>query len=126
MAHDPQRSLDLGQQPVDPRAVDALHLLEHPDVDAVFLSDADERAQVFRQASPTEAETRVQEVGADAGVHTDALRYGPYVDAERFAQVGHHIDERDLRGEERVRRLLDEFRRRHTRDHDRTIEAGLV
>ena len=65
-------------------------------------------------------------MAADPVIQTDAPGDRRDIDAERFAQIGHHVDERDLGGEESVRRLLDEFRRCHAREHDRAVEAGLV
>ena len=69
--HDPQRRLELREQPLDSCAVDALDLLEHPAVHAVLFGDLDERAQVFGQAGATEAEARIQELASDPWVQSD-------------------------------------------------------
>src|SRR5213076_551291 len=47
-------------------------------------------------------------------------------DAEFLAQVGHHVDERDLGREKAVGRLLDQFGGRDARGDDRAVEVGLV
>src|SRR5207247_10489782 len=65
-------------------------------------------------------------MAADPVIQTDAPGDRRHIDAKRFTQIGHHVDERDLGGEESVRRLLDELRRCHAREHDRAVEAGLV
>ena len=92
----------------------------------MVLGHGDEGAQIFRQAGATEAEARVHEIAADPVIQADAPRNRRDIDAKRLAQIGHNIDERDLGGEEGVRRLLDEFRRRHAREHDRAVEVRLV
>src|SRR5439155_11358448 len=122
----PQRALDLCEQALDARFVDALDLFEEVDLDAIVLGDGDERAQVFGQAGAAKAEASIHKMAADPVIQTDAPGYRRDIDAERFAQIGHHVDERDLGGEKGVGRLLDEFRRRHAREHDRAVEAGLV
>jgi len=54
------------------------------------------------------------------------LRYrwkpGLHVGAQGFAQLGHLVDERDLRRQEGVRRVLDHLRRDHTGDQDRSLD----
>src|SRR5205823_707658 len=122
----PQGALDLREQALDARFIDPLDLLEQIDVDAVIFGDGDERAQILGQAGAAEAEASVHKMAADSVIQTDAPGYRRDIDAKRFAQIGHHVDERDLGGEESIRRLLDEFRRCHAREHDRAVEAGLV
>ena len=122
----PQRPLDFREKPVDTGGVDALDLSEHADIDAVALSHLDERAQVFGQTGAAEAQTRVEEMAADPGVEADAPGHGRHVDAEFLAQVGHHVDERDLGSEKAVGRLLDQFGGRDARGDDRAVEVGLV
>src|SRR5256884_6845812 len=65
-------------------------------------------------------------MATDPGVEADAPGHGRYVDAEFLAQVGHHVDERDLGREKAVGRLLDQFGGRDARRDDRTVEVGLV
>ena len=126
MRQHPQRPLDLREEAIDTGAVDALDLSEHRDVDAVVLGHRDERAQVFGQAGAAEAQARVEKVTANPRVEADAAGDGRHVDAKLRAQVRHQVDERDLRGEKGVRRVLDQFGRRHAGDDDRAVEAPLV
>ena len=65
-------------------------------------------------------------MAADPGVQADTPGDGRHVDAELLAQVGHHVDERDLRGEKGVRRLLDQFGRRDAGHDDGAVEAPPV
>ena len=122
----PQRALDLPQQPVDAGDVDALHLFQHADVDAAAPGYPDQGADVLGQAGTAEAQARVEKVAADARVEANTLGHGGDVYIEFLAEVRHQVDEGDLRGEKGVGRLLDQFGRRHARDDDRAVEAGLV
>ena len=126
MPHHPQRPLDLGQQPVDPRAVDVLDRSEHADINALVLGHPDEGAQILGQAGAAEAQAGSEEIAADPGIQTDAPGHGRHVDAELLAQVGHQVDEGDLGGEEGVGRLLDQLGRRDARHDDRAVEAPLI
>ena len=65
-------------------------------------------------------------MATDPRVETDGPRDGRHVHIQGVAEIGHDVDERDLGREKGVRRLLDEFGRRHAREDDRAVHAGLV
>jgi hypothetical protein len=68
-----------------------------------------EGADVLGQAAAAEPEAGVEESAADAGVVTDGIRQLGHVGSRRLAHLGHRVDERDLRREERVRRRLHQL-----------------
>ena len=63
----------------------------------------------------------MEELAADAAVETDAARDFLHVGADLLAEIGHFVDEGDLGGQERVRRVFDEFRRLARGEDDRRL-----
>ena len=100
--------------------VDRVDLSEEGDglPDAEFVGPVDERPNVLRQAAAAEAEARPQEPSADPRVV--GQRFGELLDvgAGALADLGHRVDEGDLRGQEGVRGHLDQLGRRQIRHHD--------
>ena len=72
-------------------------------VDAELAGAGHERADVLGQAATAEAEAGVEEPPADALVVADRVGQLGHVGAGRLAELRHRVDERDLRGQERVR-----------------------
>src|SRR5690606_23151066 len=62
-----------------------------------------------------------EEAAADAHVVTDGIRELGDVGAGDFGDLGHGVDERDLRGEEGVRRHLHELGGRVVGDDERRL-----
>jgi hypothetical protein len=77
-----------------------------------------EGADVLGQTAAAEAQTGPQEAVPDARVVADGLGEVGDVGAGRLAQLGHGVDEGDLRGEERVRRGLHQLRGRQVGDEE--------
>ena len=67
----------------------------------------------------------MEELEPDARVVADAEGDLAHVGAHRLAQVGDLVDERHLRGEKRVRRVLDELGRRGVGHEDRSSQASV-
>jgi len=81
-----------------------------------------ERPDVLGQAAAAEAQPRGQEVPADPRVQPDRVGQFQHVGARLLAHLGHHVDERDLGGQERVGGHLHELRGFQPGDHQR--DAG--
>ncbi len=64
-----------------------------------------------------------EERGADPRVEPDAVHHDVDVGVQPVAQAGYLVRERDLRGEESVRGVLDELRARDAALEDRRIDA---
>ena len=62
-------------------------------------------------AGPSIARFRMQEFRSDATVHAEAARHVRHIRAHLLAQIRYFIDERDLRREETVGRVFDQFGR---------------
>ena len=94
-----------------PPHVDLVDVLEEAQrlVDAELARARHERPDVLRQAAAAEADAGREEAAADAGVVADRVGQGHDVAAGGVAHVGHGVDERDLGGQERVGRHLDEL-----------------
>ena len=92
--------------------VDRVDLAEEGDGFALaeFFGAGAERADVLREAAAAEADAGAEELAADAGVVADRVGEGGDVGSGDFGDLGHGVDEADLRGEERVGGDLDEFR----------------
>ena len=85
------------------------------------------RASTVSSADETraaEANTRAQEVRAEAMVEADALRDVDDVGADELAHVRDLVDEADARRQERVRGELHELRRRDVGAHDDAVDAS--
>ena len=80
-------------------------------VDAELAGAGHEGADVLGQAAAAEADAGAEELVADALVVADRLGEACDVAAGGVAQLGHRVDERDLRGEEGVGGDLDELGR---------------
>ena len=93
----------------DPAAhVDVVDLAQEGQrlVGAELAGPGHERADVLGQAAAAEAEPGVEELAADPVVVADRVGELLDVGAGGLAELGHRVDERDLRGEEGVRRRL--------------------
>ena len=100
-------------------------LLEKRKVVAVVLGDADQGAGVLGQARPAPARPGGQVIGADAPVVAHAPDDVDRVGADRLAQVGDGVDERDLGGQEGVAGVLDRLRRSRVGDEHRRLELAV-
>ena len=122
--------------PDDRAAADLAGEVDHPDpaahVDRVDLAQEGQRlvgaqlagpghegADVLGQAAAAEAEAGVEEPAADPGVVADRVGELRDVGAAGLADLGHRVDERDLGGQERVRRDLDQLGGRVVGDDQR-------
>ena len=85
----------------------------------------DEGGGVLREARAAVAGARVQELEPDARVVAHAERDLAHVGVDRLAQVRDRVDEGDLGGEERVRRVLDHLCRRGIGDEDRRLHVAV-
>jgi hypothetical protein len=83
-----------------------------------------ERVDVLREARAAEADAGLQELRADAVVQAHPLGHLDDVRARLLADVGDLVDERDLRGQERVGGELDHLGRRDVRAHE--LARGLA
>ena len=81
-----------------------------------------EGSNVLGQAASAEPDAGAQETTADTIVHADRLGESCHIGPRRVADLGHGVDEGDLRGQERVRTDLDQFGRRIV--HDEARGAG--
>jgi hypothetical protein len=77
--------------------------------DVELLGSRHEAAEVLGQAAAAEAQPRTEEAPADARVVPDRVGQSHDVGTGGLAQLGHRVDERDLGGEERVGRALDQL-----------------
>ena len=82
----------------------------------------EQRGGVLREARPAVARTGVQELRTDARVVAHADRDLRHVGVDHLAQVRDRVDERDLRREERVRRVLDHLGGRRIGDEHRRFD----
>src|SRR2546428_541347 len=71
----------------------------------------DERADILREARASEPDPGHEELRIDARVEGNTAEDLVVVDSEAVAQVGEFVCERDFRGEQRVRGVLDRFGR---------------
>src|SRR5262249_37413039 len=78
--------------------------------DAELFTRANEGAKVLREAATAEAEARIEEVIADAVIGAERDTHVLHVAAGRVAEARYLVHEGDARGEERVGRVLDDFR----------------
>ena len=79
------------------RFVDFVDRFEHPRLDAMLAGHLLQRPHVFREATAAVADAGEQEREADAAVVADAAADVVDVAAHPFAEVGHLVDEADLR-----------------------------
>src|SRR5262249_45730587 len=98
------------------------HGLEHAELVARLLCDPAKGAGVLRKAGAPEPRSWIEELRADATVETE--RGGDRLDvaADDVADIRDLVDERDLRRQERVGRVLDQLRGPNVGDD----EAGLA
>ena len=88
-------------------------------VGAELAGPGHERADVLGQAAAAEAEAGAEELARRSGRRARSRRRAADdVGAGRLAHLGHRVDERDLGGQERVRRGLDELGGGVVGDHD--------
>ena len=114
---------DLVRHPVELLVVDGDDALEQVEVVAGVLGDAHERPRVLREAAPTPARARAEELEADALVVAHAEDDVVHVGADRLAHGGDGVDEADLGGEEGVGGVLDRLGRRRVGDDERGGDA---
>ena len=67
----------------------------------------------------------MQELEADPHVVAHADRDFAHIGVDRFAEIRDGVDERHLRGEERVRCVLDHLRRRRVGHEHRSVNASI-
>ena len=77
---------------------------------------------VLREARAAEAGAGLEELRTDARVETHADGHVVHVRADLLADDGDLVDERDLRGQEAVRGVLDQLRRLDVRDDERDLQ----
>ena len=65
--------------------------------------------QVLRKAEPTKSNTWFQEGRSDSRIQTHTLRYFSDIRPRHLAQIGNHVDERNLHGEKRIGCVFDEL-----------------
>src|SRR6266511_3213992 len=99
-------------------SLDILHAVKDVERHALFLGGADEGLHVLGEAGTSVAGAGEQERRADAPVGADSLPHERHVGAERLAQPGDLVHERDARGEHGVRRILRHLGRRHVHVDD--------
>ena len=69
----------------------------------------DENARILDELAPTEADTGAQEPAPDTVIHADRFSEGRHIGPRGVADLGHGVDEGDLRGQEGVRTDLDQL-----------------
>ena len=102
--------------------VDLDHRVEQLEVVARVARELLERGHVLREAGAAEADPGLQELRPDAVVEAHAAGDLDHVGAGLLADVGDLVDERDLRGQERVGGELDHLGALDVRAHDRRVE----
>ena len=117
------RVADLVDHPGLLVVVDVDHAAEQAEVVARVVGRVEQCGGVLREARPTPARPRVQELEADARVVSHPEHDIANVGMHGFADVGDGVDERDLRGEEGVRRVLDHLCRHRVGHDDRSLDA---
>ena len=105
-----------------PLAVHVHHRPERAELAAERGRRLDQGVGVLREARAAVPEAGVQERGADPRVEAHPLHHLVDVAAGELAQVGDLVDEGDLRGQERVGRVLDDLGRVDVRDDHRPLE----
>ena len=86
---------------------------------------AQQRGGVLREARAAPARAGVEELEPDPRVVAHAEGDLAHVGVDRLAEVGDRVDERHLRGQERVRRVLDHLRRRRARHQHRCLHVAV-
>jgi hypothetical protein len=92
------------------------------EVVAVALGDVGDGGGVLREAGAAEAGAGLEELRTDARVEADAAGDVLHVGAELLTEDGDLVDERDLRGQEAVRRVLDQLGRLDVRDDEGDLQ----
>ena len=90
--------------------VGAVRRLGDAHLHAVLASQRGEGLHVLRETGPAIADAGPQEARPDPLVQPHTARDVLHVRAGQLADPAHSVDERDLRGQERVRRVLRQFR----------------
>ena len=114
--------LELGHHAPLLQLVDLDHRVEQLEVVARVAGELLERGDVLREAGAAEADPGLQELRADPVVEAHALGDLDHVGAGLLADVGDLVDERDLRGQERVGGELDHLGALDVRAHERRVE----
>ena len=119
---EPEVLLELGHDAPLLQLVDLDHRVEQLEVVARVARELLERGDVLREAGAAEADPGLQELRPDAVVEAHAARDLDHVGAGLLAHVGDLVDERDLRGQERVGGELDHLGALDVGAHDRRVE----
>ena len=83
--------------------------MEQAEVDTHQFCYMAKRSDILGKARPSIADTGTKKLVADPAVETHSSGYFFNVGARRFAQVGNRIDERNLRSQESIRSVFDDF-----------------
>ena len=84
-----------------------------------------ESPQVLGKAVSSEADAGVKEVRTDAGIQSNTTGDPGDVSPELFAEVGHHVDERNLGSQKGVGGMFYDFRRADGGDYQGTLEGAI-
>ena len=63
----------------------------------------------------------MQEFGTDPPIEPDTPRHILNITAQLLAEISHFVDESDLGGEKRIRRIFDDFRGLARGEEDRCL-----
>jgi hypothetical protein len=88
----------------------------------------DQRTEVLWKTGAAKTGPRVEKLGTDTGIRSDALPHVLDVDAEFFRQIGELVHERDAHREHAVRGVLGELGRANVHDDQPVpvaIERGI-
>ena len=94
---------------------------EHSHFVAVFFGGLNQRLHIFRETASAIAAAGIEELGADAGVGTDAFTHHVDVGADEFAKVGNVVHERDSCRQHGVCCIFDHFSRGDVGEDDAEI-----
>ena len=76
----------------------------------VFLCNPEECAGVLGKTGPPVSRPGMEKFTADPAVQTDALGKGDSIGPNRFADIGHFVDETYFDRQKGIGGILDEFR----------------
>ncbi len=110
-AQRPQRGAHFLKESLFLQLVDLFHFLEQAEVDAQLLRDIAEGRDIFGKAGASVADAGAQEAPADPLVQPHSARHLLDIRVHCLAEIGDHIDERNLHGQKCIRGVLDDLRR---------------
>src|SRR5580704_16010036 len=88
----------------------------------MFSGQIHEGTKVLRKAVSSKADAGIQKIPADARIEPNTMCHLTNICPHLFAKVRHHIDERNLGGQENVCGVLDQFRRADVSKQNRTLQ----